>query len=1147
VSGAVTTFLGTLVRARWEAAGQGADTLAGLFVALRPQGLQTYVLGVIDGGGFLQSVEDTQNPWWDIDADADGASPHAIPVLNGQPYEVVFVRHPSPSLARAVTRALNGDPLRAAMEALHGPLEAVAMTVTPSLAGGHCVAVVPTEPGLFYPHGHKHFDRWLLYPQMPLAGLDEVRRAVTSLRALLGALSYPVGIQEAPYVVAEGEGLRPTMEAFDLPLASALRAFQEDASLGKAFQVAKRDDAPGRRAWERLWGAPCTAAKLTRFEGATVDRPTAEALIAWQNERLRKPGALLLGVPTQLGGDSVWVREEVAVRVVLWRTLARVFAVPTGLKSAHAFRAMGGMKSGGGTALMSLHKSGLAIDLATTSDPGPHGELPFAAPTPSWHIVYEGELFPNGKVLDDTVMERLRRARSEAAAAANDASTRVALARTSAERAAAEKQRLGAQGRENAATRKLDEAERMRRTGRDRKLLWRIYGPSTIDVYGRDRGASLRDLRERLDGLVVAYTQDLAALAGPLEAPLPEAVEAGLALASGARTALLSALDADPDAFCDGLFRANVQRWRYDPFSPRAGAPGDRVGPGEVEEGARSFVNLTRLGERAGLVRIGANEDARSDSRFAAQNTSVEIKDGKSARTVVAFLVRLRERDASAELTVTRKRSSFARRLVELDLRALATWLRTLAAVEANASNKQDLQRARLRAAATLLTVTFAAETAAFEAGARRLLDALKGPLAEAKFLMVSAGDDVPSVVRGQVGRIEQGAALRAHLMEAQAAFATQTAELVAGAARKARNSTGKHAYRWSATLQLVTEAQAPSSCPAFVAFAPGDVVTFATHGTGQALEWWHFQLARGSVGRTWRELVQEIGYHAEPLFSWHDGKSKELARCRNALALPLRTDVEGGFNQRRQGYVDGGRDVMIAGLPAGNGDALRRRLFFVIFYNNPASDHDGAFRRAAFTRVEAMKQEVGFDPSVDLFLVRVATTELQFVKVWRDVLRACDEARARVYGGVTMFHASARGDETGLEFLGGTLNQQEIEALEKLPWASGARLHVVGCNTGAAGDELPPGVQAARQWVPAQVFARAQRVTTLGEAGYAYFSLEPDRYVPNDGRSEVLYLGAFARRRNLGWSPLVLDDGVDAPRIPPTMYPAQGGAQSGR
>jgi hypothetical protein len=56
---------------------------------------------------------------------------------------------------------------------------------------------------------------------------------------------------------------------------------------------------------------------------------------------------------------------------------------------------------------------------------------------------------------------------------------------------------------------------------------------------------------------------------------------------------------------------------------------------------------------------------------------------------------------------------------------------------------------------------------------------------------------------------------------------------------------------------------------------------------------------------------------------------------------------------------------------------------------------------------------------------------------------------------------------------------------------------------------------EASRGWTPAEVIAKAQRVRTIGQAGYAYFSQNYTTYVEWHPSYPVVYLWAYHRAKN--------------------------------
>lgn len=86
------------------------------------------------------------------------------------------------------------------------------------------------------------------------------------------------------------------------------------------------------------------------------------------------------------------------------------------------------------------------------------------------------------------------------------------------------------------------------------------------------------------------------------------------------------------------------------------------------------------------------------------------------------------------------------------------------------------------------------------------------------------------------------------------------------------------------------------------------------------------------------------------------------------------------------------------------------------------------------------------------------------------------------------------------------TAGASTLQRLRALGWASGATLQVVGCLSGGT----PNNEQSV-----AQVLAQSQKVRTVGETGKAYFSTNPERYVPISASDTKIYLRAFHIKMN--------------------------------
>lgn len=205
---------------------------------------------------------------------------------------------------------------------------------------------------------------------------------------------------------------------------------------------------------------------------------------------------------------------------------------------------------------------------------------------------------------------------------------------------------------------------------------------------------------------------------------------------------------------------------------------------------------------------------------------------------------------------------------------------------------------------------------------------------------------------------------------------------------------------------------------------------------------------------------------------------------------------------------------------PKGQTTSANSYFAFTIYYRVA----DKAFARAA----ETWKKEILTDPALiknhggipaSNFLMQEVYTERSFMEAWNAIRLAVIMRKGTILRGNILSHASKGGADTGLEFHAGdtlendttptTLDRSELEKLSVLPWEPNDGLLVLsGCNTG---------LMKERGWAPAQVLARKQKVPTVGQSGYAYFSREKDYYREWGSDAANVYLWAYERGRNTG------------------------------
>ncbi|QRK11383.1 hypothetical protein JQX13_15680 [Archangium violaceum] len=414
----------------------------------RERAEKEFSLAFVDPDGFLQPVTNV-NPWYEIHAALQakaeaqarhekqwnakkqnrGVPPPPLPPVNRNPDSVklslgtrmqaCLIRHPSAHLARALCDWLSGgeDPHEYGFaqwgepETLLRTLETKQDTAVDALN----LDGLTSEPADYFPPGPKRYGGWTLYVDMPHASLPSVQEAVGRLKDDLGRLRYPVG-GNSPYGGWKSKGGARIASAnrgtFDLVCASAVTAFQYDASGPWAFKLADKalayafalepsrsgDRKKPKNSWAYLIGSTVKRAPVLDergYEQGVVDVATSTAIRTWLEEGLRKPGVVLIELPATdekaSGARWVdWARPELAFAFELWREFSQSLGCEYGLSFTHVFRnaeAAGGV----GRAECSIHKTGNAVDLAVkgTLVGGNDNVVDFSLPAAHFPIRFE--------------------------------------------------------------------------------------------------------------------------------------------------------------------------------------------------------------------------------------------------------------------------------------------------------------------------------------------------------------------------------------------------------------------------------------------------------------------------------------------------------------------------------------------------------------------------------------------------------------------------------------------------------------------------------------------------------------------------------------------------------------------------------------
>lgn len=191
--------------------------------------------------------------------------------------------------------------------------------------------------------------------------------------------------------------------------------------------------------------------------------------------------------------------------------------------------------------------------------------------------------------------------------------------------------------------------------------------------------------------------------------------------------------------------------------------------------------------------------------------------------------------------------------------------------------------------------------------------------------------------------------------------------------------------------------------------------------------------------------------------------------------------------------------------LSAGSG-----RVFFSVYYANALTVPDAAFERAARTWRNSVQVHESFRQGRDVFIEAAVTSEPDFKRAWKGIANQARINNMPVWVGNVLSHSSKSGTTDGLEFASvggdGTITQSDIRSLDRMPWDRNGYLILSGCNSGLTG---------GRSWAPAKEFAMKQRVRTLGQTGYAYFSKVWTTYFETTPADPSIALWAYARGKN--------------------------------
>jgi hypothetical protein len=605
-----------------------------------PDPADQYVLGIVDDKGFLQPVHSSYNPWFDI---ATGRDPDTYKLTVGESYHVCGLRHPSPALARALTRYLN----RAQTEDdkqhrfdTWGTLTRVIKVDGETVGDGvQSVMKLSEKVDDFVPRGSDRYGGWLLYRDMPHQACAPLAEPVRKVQEDLTKLRYPVGDAHIPFTPSSYDASKNT-GGFTGQVQAALARMQEHVQAGQAFVLANKAEAHAGKNWVYVLGEPFDAVKHAAakwtplpagYDIGVADEHTAARIAHWVDHGLRKPSEIL--VESTVGG-SIWMLERGIIALDAWSVFAEAFGVQYGVKAGSSLRSVL-VGAWPGAILNSVHKTGLAVDLSGGAQ---------RIPSKSWPIRYEAHWSKNER----SVAQKLAAADKEIAAAQaqvtkkQELETQLAAETDPKKRSTLSKTLAGKTYAEADArlTKAKAARERLLADDDDGKFnwtqRWRLYGHSDLDVFG-NRDAAISSFHQKISklaGLPVPGIEP-AVSPGKPRGDLWQRFSKRFAGVGGAATeAWLDSVLAPYHGYAQQLitmpaadliaayFRSSVVQWNANAYEGDGGSAGKLYRPtdGDAEfpaaAWAKSWVNLTAIAYPCQLERIGPHGGAVRDQTW---------------------------------------------------------------------------------------------------------------------------------------------------------------------------------------------------------------------------------------------------------------------------------------------------------------------------------------------------------------------------------------------------------------------------------------------------------------------------------------------------------------------------------------------------
>jgi hypothetical protein len=303
-----------------------------------------YYAGVTDEDGYLSQPATEEK---------EGK---AIPAfVAGTHYRVFLVRHPDPEVRGMILRELSRG------SAKYGDgLDLVPELEETGKANGkpvkELVLLVPEDPKSFLPQGSDQYQGWVLYKGMPNAACAPVRAEVVKLQRQFASMRFIIGGVFSPYTPATPES--PKKLRSPLWMEGNFSTYAWNSCL-----VLQKCGVNGI-AFDTNLGEEVEVAKAKLKVDGVVDKATGDLVAEWIKSGYRKPGKILMAIDNR---DTYWMREDAAQIFKAWEDSAHAWGMSQKLATYGGYRQpeadVGG--AGFGKAQLSIHKTGMAVDLAS--------------------------------------------------------------------------------------------------------------------------------------------------------------------------------------------------------------------------------------------------------------------------------------------------------------------------------------------------------------------------------------------------------------------------------------------------------------------------------------------------------------------------------------------------------------------------------------------------------------------------------------------------------------------------------------------------------------------------------------------------------------------------------------------------------------